>query len=70
MESSYYVGLDVHKKMISYAVNTAAGEKVAAGRAALTSWAEALPGPWVEALEATLFTGWIHDHLEAHAVES
>jgi len=30
MESSYYVGLDVHEKTISYGVKTAAGEKVAA----------------------------------------
>jgi len=55
MESFYYVGLDVHKKTVSYAVKTAAGEKVAAGRvaanrAALSAWAEALPGPWVGAL--------------------
>jgi hypothetical protein len=69
MESFYYVGLDVHKKTVSYAVKTSAGEKVAAGsvaatRAALSEWAEALPGPWVGALEATLFTGWIYDHLE------
>lgn len=74
MESLYYVGLDVHKKTVSYAVKTAAGEKVAAGsvaatRAALSEWAEALPGPWVGALEATLFTGWIHDHLEPYAAE-
>ena len=74
MESFYYVGLDVHKKTVSYAVKTAAGEKVAAGsvaanRAALSAWAEALPGPWVGALEATLFTGWIYDHLEGYAAE-
>jgi transposase len=74
MQSFYYVGLDVHKKTVSYAVKTAAGEKVAAGsvaatRAALSEWAEALPGPWVGALEATLFTGWIHDHLEPYAAE-
>ena len=55
MESFYYVGLDVHKKTISYSVKTAAGEKIAAGsvaatRVALTSWAEGLPGPWVGAL--------------------
>ena len=30
MESFDYVGLDVHKKTISYWVKTAAGEKVAA----------------------------------------
>ena len=74
MESFYYVGLDVHKKTVSYSVKTAGGEKVAAGsvaanRAALSEWAEALPGPWVGALEATLFTGWIYDHLEGYAVE-
>ncbi len=74
MESFYYVGLDVHKKTVSYAVKTAAGERVAAGsvaakRAALSEWAEALPGPWVGALEATLFTGWIYDHLEPYAAE-
>jgi transposase len=74
MQSFYYVGLDVHKKTVSYAVKTAAGEKVACGsvaatRAALSEWAEALPGPWVGALEATLFTGWIYDHLEDYAVE-
>lgn len=74
MQSFYYVGLDVHKKTVSYAVKTAAGEKVAAGsvaatRAALSEWAEDLPGPWVGALEATLFTGWIYDHLEGYAAE-
>lgn len=74
MESFYYVGLDVHKKTVSYAVKTAAGEKVAAGsvaatRTALSEWAAALPGPWIGALEATLFTGWIYDHLEGYAVE-
>ena len=74
MQSFYYVGLDVHKKTVSYAVKTAAGEKIAAGsvaatRAALSEWAEALPGPWVGALEATLFTGWIYDHLENYAAE-
>lgn len=74
MQSFYYVGLDVDKKTVSYAVKTAAGEKVAAGsvaatRAALSEWAEDLPGPWVGALEATLFTGWIYDHLEGYAAE-
>jgi transposase len=70
----YYVGLDVHKKTVEYCVKTAAGETVAAGgvaatRPALSEWAERLPGPWIGALEATLFSGWIHDHLEGYAVE-
>ncbi len=74
MESFYDVGLDVHNKTVSYGVKTTAGERlrsgsVAAMRAALSEWAEALPGPWVGALEATLFTGWIYDHLEPYAAE-
>jgi len=74
MNSLYYVGLDVHKKSVSYCVKTAAGERVdrgtvAATRAALTAWADALPGPWAGALEATLFSAWIHDHLAPRAVE-
>ncbi len=34
MESLYDVGLDVHKKTVSYCVKTAAGEKVGAGSVA------------------------------------
>ncbi|MBI1358053.1 MAG: IS110 family transposase, partial [Acidobacteria bacterium] len=50
MHSLYYVGLDVHKKSISYCLKTAAGQTIDAGsipavRPALTAWAEALPGP-------------------------
>jgi hypothetical protein len=26
-----------------------------------------LPQPWSAALEATMFSGWIHDHLKPHA---
>jgi transposase len=26
-----------------------------------------LPQPWTAAMEATLFTGWIYDHLKVHA---
>jgi transposase len=28
---------------------------------------QALPQPWSTAMEATMFTGWIYDHLEPHA---
>ena len=27
-----------------------------------------LPEPWTAAMEATIFTGWIYDHLKPHAV--
>ncbi len=48
MESLYYVGLDVHKKTVSYCAKTAAGEKVGAGsvaanRGALSAWGKRCP---------------------------
>lgn len=68
----HYIGLDVHKKTISYAVKLADGTVRAAGevnatRAALDEWLQRLPTPWTGAMEATLFTGWIYDHLLPHA---
>ena len=74
MPELYYIGLDVHKKSISFCIKTADGTLVARGqvaatRAALTAWASALDRPWVGALEATLFTGWIYDHLQPFAQE-
>lgn len=73
MDSVYYVGLDVHKKSISYCVKQADGTivnqgQVAARRADLTAWVGQLPGPWAGALEATLFTGWIYDFLRPFAL--
>jgi transposase len=32
-------------------------------------WIESLPKPWVAAMEATLFTGWVYDFLKPHAKE-
>ena len=74
MPELYYIGLDVHKKSISFCIKTGDGTivqrgQVAATRAALTAWASALERPWVGALEATLFTGWIYDHLQPFAQE-
>ncbi len=73
MESMYYIGLDVHKKLISYCVKDASGrihaqDKIAATRYDLDVWMKTLPGPWMAAMEATMFTGWIYDHLKPHAV--
>jgi len=39
---------------------------VHATRAALDAWLKSLPQPWTGAMEATLFTGWIYDHLLPH----
>ena len=67
----HYIGLDVHKRSVSYCSNPAAGELVEEGqidatREALESWARAQP-PWRGAMEATLFSGWIHDTLAPYA---
>jgi hypothetical protein len=58
----YYIGLDVHKKMISYCVKDASGQvhqegKVGATRWELDGWMKTLPQPWTVAMEATIFTG-------------
>ncbi len=71
-ETMYFIGLDVHKKSISFCVKDAAGRvhqegKVAATRRDLDAWVRALPQPRTIAMEATIFTGWIYDHLLPHA---
>jgi transposase len=68
----YYIGLDVHKKTISYCVKDVTGKIHAEGaipatRLDLDRWMSGLPQPWTAAMEATLFTGWIYDHLRPHA---
>jgi transposase len=35
----------------------------------LDEWIKPLPGRWMAAMEATIFTGWVYDHLRPHAVE-
>jgi transposase len=72
MNVIHYIGLDVHKKTISYCIKTADGRivqegSVAASRLALRSWAEDLRLPWCGALEATLFSAWIYDALKPYA---
>ena len=42
---------------------------VGADRESLSQWAESLPGPWVGAMEATIFTGWVYDFLAPYAVD-
>jgi len=68
----YYIGLDLHKKTISYCVKDTSGKvhqqgKVGATRWELDAWLKTLPQPWTAAMEATIFTGWIYDHLKPHA---
>jgi transposase len=66
----YYVGMDVHKRSVSYCVKRADGTVIAEGkieskRAALKAWAEQLPRPWVGGMEATIFSHWIYYELKA-----
>src|SRR5467141_887211 len=72
MQTMYYIGLDVHKRTISYCVKDASGRVYAEGslpatRFDLDRWMKTLPQPWTAAMEATVFTGWIYDHLQPHA---
>jgi transposase len=74
MKTLYYIGLDIHKKVIAYCIKAIDGRLVRAGmieasRKALDEWVRGLPGPWIGAMEATIFTGWIYDNLIQHAVE-
>lgn len=68
----YFIGLDVHKKTISYCVKDAAGRvhaegKIGSTRQQLDGWLRTLPHPRTIAMEAMIFTGWIYDHLLPHA---
>ena len=64
MESMYYIGLDVHKKTISYCVKDGSGPvlqegKIGATRGELDSSMKTFLSPGRVAMEATIFTGWI-----------
>jgi hypothetical protein len=53
----YYIGLDVHKKTISYCVKDAAGcvhreGKIGSSRRELDAWVRTLPQPRMMAMEA------------------
>src|SRR6202167_5053597 len=72
MQPMYYIGLDVHKRKISYCVKDGSGRihaegSISATRLDLDHWMRSLPQPWSAAMEATMFTGWIYDHLKPHA---
>jgi len=71
MEPMYYIGLDVHKRKISYCVDSSgkvySEGSLSATRVDLDVWMKTLPHPWSAAMEATMFTGWIYDYLKPHA---
>jgi len=58
----YHIGLNVHKKTISYCVKDASGQvhqegKIKSTRHALDGWMRTLPQPRTMAMEATLGAG-------------
>lgn len=66
-----YIGLDVHRKSISYCVKDAAGQvhrkaRLASIRREQECWLQMLPQPRMIAMEATILTVWIYDHLLPH----
>jgi transposase len=74
MGTLYYIGLDIHKKVIAFCIKTVDGHlvdqgKISADRASLSEWVNGLPNPWIGAIEATIFTGWIYDFLTPFAVD-
>jgi hypothetical protein len=61
MEPMYYIGLDVHKRKISYCVKDSGGKvysegSLSATRLDLDVWMKRLPQPWSAAMEATMST--------------
>jgi transposase len=59
----YFIGLDVHKKTISYCVKDAAGRvhqegKIGSTRRELDGWIRTMPQSRTIAIEAPIFTGF------------
>jgi transposase len=62
----YFIGLNVHKKTISYCVKDAAGRvhqegKIGSTRRELDGWIRTMPQP------RTIFSRWVYDRLHPHA---
>ena len=72
MDTLHYIGFDVHKKTIAICVKSADGkileeESIQSRREDLHAWIARHTTPWIGALEATIFTGWIYDVLKPAA---
>lgn len=72
MDTVHYIGFDVHKKTIAICVKDITGkileeQTIASTHAEIRSWIAKRNTPWIGAMEATLFTGWIYDLLKPAA---
>lgn len=70
----HYIGLDIHKRTISFFEKRADGRKVASGsfstdHQSVLKWAAERGTPWVGGMEATLFTGHLYEVLQPFAVD-
>jgi len=68
----YYIGLDVHKRKISYCVKDSGGKVYSEGsltatRLDLDVWMKTLPQPWSGGDGSDHVHGWNYDHLKPHA---
>ena len=73
-ESYHYIGLDIHKRTVTFCAKRADGETLDAGtfrasRESIAQWAAERPRPWIGGMEATLFTGFVYDVLTPYAME-
>lgn len=73
-ESYHYIGLDIHKRTISFCEKRPDGQTVAAGtfganREGIQQWAAERTTPWMAGMEATLFTGFVYDVLSPYAMD-
>jgi transposase len=69
MTSMNYIGLDVHKKTKDASGRVQQEGQVRSTRRELDCWMKTLRQPWTVAMEATIFSGWIYDHLLPHAAQ-
>ena len=73
-QAYHFIGLDIHKRSITFCEKTVTGQTVdhgmmAARKQELIAFAQSRTRPWVGGLEATLFSGWVYDVLAPYAVE-
>ncbi len=74
MTTMHYIGFDIHKKTIAFCEKKVDGtiveqDTIPSTRNGLRVWASQRTCPWIGAMEATMFTGWIYDFLQPYAAE-
>lgn len=73
-QAYHYIGLDVHKRSVSFCEMRPDGTTVDEGvfrsrRDCIQRWAAQRSKPWIGGMEATVFTGFVYDVLTPYAIE-